>query len=363
MADVERGMSSLGVPSSAIALMVKVYRQVLPKVHEELKRWKAKAEAIPDRELRTQALASMESKTFHCEGGAILALLAQEKMDDAIRFIVAYQTISDYLDNLCDRSTSLDPNDFRSLHEAMFHALAPGRPPINYYQYRKEQDDGGYLQQLVETCQSVIETLPYRDEIERYTHELAAYYCDLQVYKHVNAEERVPRLAAWFDQHKDKLPTMSWFEFSACAGSTLGVFCLVSYALRDHCSEQLFAQVADNYFPWVQGLHILLDYFIDQQEDREGGDFNFCFYYDDDQHLKERFAYFVKQAEKSVRRLPNAKFHQMIKDGMLGIYLADKKVNEQKDVAKIAKYLRKLGGRWTSFFYVNGLIYRRLKGR
>ena len=61
-------------------------------------------------------MASIETKTFHCEGGALYALLAEAHRDDAIRFIVAYQTISDYLDNLCDRSTSLDPEDFTLLH-------------------------------------------------------------------------------------------------------------------------------------------------------------------------------------------------------------------------------------------------------
>lgn len=353
----------LGVPSSAITLMSKVYKHILPKVHEQLRMWRTKAEAIPDDELRTQALASIDTKTFHCEGGAILALLALDKKDDAIRFIVAYQTISDYLDNLCDRSTSLDPDDFRSLHEAIMHALTPGQAPINYYQYRKEQEDGGYLQQLVLTCQSVIERLPQRNEIERYTHELASYYCDLQVHKHVREEERVPRLERWFEQHKARLPEMSWYEFSACAGSTLGIFCLVSYAFRNDCSTELFAQVTKSYFPWVQGLHILLDYFIDQQEDREGGDLNFCFYYEDEEQLKERFIYFIEQADKSVQGLSDVKFHQMINDGMLAIYLADKKVNEQKKVAKVAKDIRRKGGRWTKFFYVNGLIYRRLKGR
>lgn len=359
---IERSIS-LAVPSSAFSLMGQVYKHVLPKVHEELNEWKAMAEAIPDKELRTQALASISTKTFHCEGGAILGLLALDKREEAIRFIVAYQTISDYLDNLCDRSTSLDPNDFRSLHEAMYHALTPEESPINYYQFRTEQDDGGYLQQLVQTCQSIIRTLPYRKKITSFTHELATYYIDLQVHKHVKVEERVPRLVAWFERYKGKFPNMSWYEFSACAGSTLGIFCLISYSLREQCSEDLFSQVVKSYFPWVQGLHILLDYFIDQQEDRDGGDLNFCFYYDDEEQLKKRFAFFIRQADESVQQLPDVKFHQMINDGMLGIYLADRKVSEQKDVAEISKYIRKQGGRWTNFFYINGLIYRRLKRR
>ena len=45
----------------------------------------------------------------------------------SIKFIVAYQTISDYLDNLCDRSSSLDPQDFAALHESMGDALSVER--------------------------------------------------------------------------------------------------------------------------------------------------------------------------------------------------------------------------------------------
>lgn len=360
MHQVERS-SSLNVPKNALSLVKQMYQYVLPKVHEELNKWRKQADAIPNPELRKQALASIQFKTFHCEGGAIFSLLALENRDEAIRFIVAFQTISDYLDNLCDRSTSLDANDFRRLHEAIFHALNPEQKPINYYKYRNDQNDGGYLQRLVETCQSVIRNLPYRDKIEAFTYELASYYCDLQVHKHVKKEERVPRLLAWYKQHEEKLPNMSWFEFSACAGSTIGIFCLVSYALRNFCEGDLFSQVMKSYFPWVQGMHILLDYFIDQQEDREAGDLNFCFYYDNDDELIKRFVHFIQKAQQSVQQLPDASFHQMIQAGMLGIYLTDKKVSEQKKVSHIAKYLLKQGGRWATFFYYNSLAYRRIK--
>ena len=114
----------MSVPSMPISLMSKIYRRVLPLVHKELNFWKKRAEEIPNQELRKQALASIEHKTFHCEGGSIMALMAKENFSLAIKFIVAYQTISDYLDNLCDRSTSLNPKDFSALHESMMDADA-----------------------------------------------------------------------------------------------------------------------------------------------------------------------------------------------------------------------------------------------
>ena len=85
------------VPTCAISLMTRSYRKIFPSVHKELSYWKKRAESIPDSELRKQALASIESKTFHCEGGAIMALIANKYDQEVIRFIVAYQTISDIL--------------------------------------------------------------------------------------------------------------------------------------------------------------------------------------------------------------------------------------------------------------------------
>lgn len=352
---------NLEIPTHPLTLMLGMYRQVLPKVHCYLGEWKERANQIPDPELRQQALMSIKTKTFHCVWGSIYGLLAKNNSDEMIRFIVAYQTISDYLDNLCDRSTSLDPNDFRALHESMFHALTPKAECTNYYRFREEQQDGGYLKQLVKTCQIVLEQLPTYPKIAKSLHELAAYYCDLQVYKHIKIEERIPRLKACFNLHQDKLPKMSWYEFSACAGSTLGIFCLIAYGFQKDCSEALIQKVKNSYFPWIQGLHILLDYLIDQEEDRLGGDLNFCCYYQNKKQLTERLTHFVKKAKESVAQLPDQNFHQMINDALLGVYLADEKVRQQKDIQGIARRLISLGGGSTFFFFLNRLIINRLR--
>ena len=342
-------------------MTTKIILQVRPDVHRLLREWKNRAEEIPDPELRKQALMSIETKAFHCEGGAIYALLAGDHYDEALQFIIAYQTISDYLDNLCDRSTSCDPDDFCSLHESMPHALTPNVSGFQYYRLRNEQDDGGYLMSLVKTCQEILEKLPSYHTIAPAIHELAGYYCELQVHKHVRIEERISRLESWFDTHKDHLPAMTWYEFAACTGSTLGIFCLVAHAFRDDCSKELVRRIKEAYFPWVQGLHILLDYLIDQEEDRAGGDLNFCSFYSGSSEMTERLIYFYKQADLSIARLPNARFHHMINRGLLGMYLADRKVDRQKDVRRVAKRMIRLGGIVTLFFFLHCWVYRRIK--
>jgi tetraprenyl-beta-curcumene synthase len=349
----------MDIPLSPWGLISKTHLKVLPAVRSYLNNWKAQARQIPSSELRKQALTSIETKAFHCEGGAIYGLLARSEWREAVNFIVAYQSISDYLDNLCDRSNSLDPKDFRALHESLFDALTPGSECTNYYRFRSEQEDGDYLIKLVKTCQGILGKIPNYSKIALALHELAGYYCDLQVHKHVKVEERLPRLKAWFSLYQNKLPELSWYEFSACTGSTLGIFCLVAYSFDRDFPEGLTSLVKNSYFPWVQGLHILLDYLIDQEEDRMNGDLNFCFYYKSKDELIERFNYFIQNASKSVAQLPHTHFHQMINQALLSVYLSDRKVKQQQDVQDIARQLIRLGGSSTSFFFHSRLLLSR----
>ncbi|MBM7692965.1 tetraprenyl-beta-curcumene synthase [Peribacillus deserti] len=348
----------MAIPETPLTLMSKTYLNILPLVHKELAYWKKRAGEIPDSELRKQAGDSIESKAFHCEGGGILALAAEDSAEEAVKFIVAYQTISDYLDNLCDRSVSLDPDDFSALHESMLHALTVGAKPVNYYRYRSGQDDQHYLRDLVLTCQNVLAKMNHYDKIQNHLIQLCTFYCDLQVHKHVHPDKRVSRLQNWHNTYKDSLPEMSWYEFSACSGSTLGIFCLTSYAFRDDFEKVHGDMICEGYFPYIQGLHILLDYLIDQEEDRAGGDLNFCFYYQNEQEMMARLEHFVRQAEHYSEKLPHKQFHKLIHRGLLGIYLSDEKVRSQKHLARLAKKVRKLGGGITLFFYLNGRMYR-----
>jgi tetraprenyl-beta-curcumene synthase len=347
-------------PTNLWTLTPKIFLEVRQYVHKYLGEWRRQAAAIPSPELRKQALASIAAKTFHCEGGSIYALLADDNLPETIRFIVAYQTISDYLDNLCDRSTSLDPDDFRILHTSMRHALTPGANTGDYYCLRDERDDGGYLISLVKTCQDVLALMPAYSRVAPAIHELCDYYCNLQVFKHVRKEERLSAVKAWFDGKKEFLPPMEWYEFAACCGSTVGIFCLVSHASNKDCSDTLAKNIRDAYFPWVQGLHILLDYLIDQDEDSLGGDLNFCSYYKDYDEMVSRLAHFYEEANQSISALPYAEFHRMINQGMLGIYFADDKVYRQKDVRRASRKMIRLGGGVSLFLYLVCWLYRRV---
>ncbi|MGJ9457447.1 tetraprenyl-beta-curcumene synthase family protein [Oceanobacillus sp. CF4.6] len=349
-------------PGNVISLLRSSFQKIFPMVDEEINYWRNRAEQIPDKELRSQAIASIDSKKFHCQGGGAYALLAGENAKTAVRFIVAYQTISDYLDNLCDRSTSLDPHDFRLLHLAMKDALNPDNKELkNYYRLRENQNDGGYLTELVGTCQQILEELDGYSTIIDQVWKLEGMYADLQVHKHVTVEERIPRLTSWYEEDKEKAPELSWYEYSAAAGSTIGIYCLVSYTLGGKMDSNISQIIYNGYFPFVQGLHILLDYYIDQQEDMVEGDLNFCHFYSDDQQMKERLIYFIKQSNKHVKQLPDRKFHELIVQGLVGLYLADEKLEQVRGSEEMCKALLKASGNTAKFINFTIKFYHKME--
>lgn len=341
-------------------LMGQVYRYILPEVRTELSRWRERAETIPTEEYRKQAIASMTSKQFHCEGGAVYATLDLSKRHIIIPLIVAFQTISDYLDNLCDRSISMDGRDFRQLHQAMLDAVSPNTPLHAYYAWREEQDDGGYLEALVQTCRTCIAQLPSYEQVQSQVMKLVGLYCDLQVYKHVQHEQREPLLLQWWRQHERDFPELHWNEFAAATGSTLGVFMLFQSASASELDRHAVDEIENAYFPSICGLHILLDYLIDQEEDRIGGDLNFCSYYEDEDEVVTRISLMTENARKCASQLEHASFHRMIVEGLIALYLSDPKVRSQKHVKRIARKLMRRSP-WTRiFFWLNSVWIRKV---
>lgn len=348
------------LPRHALGLMYRMYKYVLPEVENELDRWRRQAAAIPDPELRRQALQSIAAKKFHCQGGAVYAAGNLEARHVLIPLIVALQTISDYLDNLCDRSTSLDPDDFRQLHRAMLDAVDPDAPFGDYYLYRTEREDGGYLNELVRVCQSCIRGLPAYDKVYGHVRELVGLYSDLQVYKHIRCDLREQALLVWWEEHRDRFPDLSWNEFAAATGSTLGMFMLFLGAADPAMNGLDSDHIRQAYFPYICALHILLDYLIDQEEDREGGDLNFCHYYGSIDRTVERIAWVAEQARGEAQCLASPAFHRMIIEGLLALYLSDPKVRDQDQVRQVSRRLMKNSPLMRLFFRMNSKWIRKM---
>lgn len=325
-----------------LALLTRFVTRVFPRVEKELKRWQELIRTAGDAELRHQGLASIEKKKFHCLGGSIYTLM-EGAHEETLSFIVAFQTISDYLDNLCDRAGCLDAAAFRQLHLAFTDALEPDKPLHDYYRLYPYKDDAGYLQALVEECRRITGKLPSYHIVKENALKLALLYCDLQTYKHTYHQLREKQLQDWFARYAADYPDLYWWEFAAATGSTLGIFALIAAAGRPNLGYREAAELTSSYFPWICGLHILLDYFIDQEEDKVGGDLNFVSYYRDQEMCRQRMILFQENALKRAAALPDPLFHTTVVKGLPAFYLSDPKVEDQ-GFDDIARELLEVGG-------------------
>lgn len=276
----------------------------------------------------------MTTKRFHCEGGAAYAA-AVARRGPLLSAIVALQTISDYLDTVCDRGDSSDGANYRRLHRAMRDAILPAATDADYYALHPQRDDGGYLRALVMVTRRACQRLPGFPSVAAAIATLVERYTDLQEYKHLRPRAAgIAAMERWYDRHR--LPGLEWWEFAAACGSTLGMFALLRLAATGEPRRAFIRSTLDAYVPWICGLHILLDYFIDQAEDDRVGEVNLVAPYRHEHERRERMLFFYRQARTAASRLPDPAFHLWVVDGLPGFYLADRKAQspEQRATAR-----------------------------
>lgn len=304
---------------------------VIPRASRELAAIRLRAEAIPDAALREQALASIDLKAYHVQGGAILAtFLRGEVAARYVAIVAAIETIYDYLDNLCDRLPGVSQRAYATLHLSLLDALDDGRTPTDYYADGPAGDDGGYLDALVRSARDGLRTLPNYPAVRDRLVDVARYYAELQVLKHGPAATREAACDAWYGRNRARFPGLAWWEFAAACGSSLPVFALIELAARERLSAAEIDATMDAYFPGVSAVHILLDYFIDQAEDREHGELNFVDCYASRADAVSGLGRLVRSTLAHVRTLAGATRHRFLMQAMCVFYLTHPKIFEQR---------------------------------
>lgn len=334
--------------------------RIFPEVNQELNYWTGLARQGLDWRLREQALSSIATKKFHAQGGSVYALYSKSNQSRAVKFIVALQTISDYLDNLCDRAGFYDENAFRELHLAMADAVDCQRDFGDYYRLYPYRMDSGYLLQLVKECRAQLDELPAYHLVASHIQRYIRLYSELQTRKHLALGERESSLKSWANLNLADFPELSWWEFSAASGSTLGVFILYAAATDPLLTKEDVEAIDTAYFPWITGLHILLDYFIDALEDQQMGDLNFTGYYRGLPETEERLGFLLEQALYHCQYLPHPEFHLTVIQGLLAMYLSDPKVNN-RPLCQTSRRLIQKGGFSTVFYYHSCRLLRLFK--
>jgi tetraprenyl-beta-curcumene synthase len=302
---------------------------VVPLARRELHRLESLADRIPDAHLREQARFGLRSKAYHVAGACILAtLLPSGAREHYVEIVAPLEAIYDFLDGLCDRHPLTTPSAFRQLHFALADALDPSRPLHDYYALGPPGDDGDYLASLVRRVRRALSRLGDYELLMPYFTEAAALYADTQTFSHLPEAQRKPALVEWHAREGRRFGDLTWWEFAAAAGSQFQVYGPLYAAF---CSSfRSIAQTYQAYFPAFSTIHVLLDSFIDQQEDAEHGELNWIRCYDSFDAFSRRTRELARRARNAFCALPMPRAHTFALRVMALFYLTHPKVYEQR---------------------------------
>ena len=328
LASRTRRRALLALGPAAAAGFVRFLVAIVPQAKAALREIEARAASIPDPALRRHALSSVRSKAYHVAGGCIYAaFLPPAQARTFIAIVAPLESLYDYLDTLCDRHGGVPAHAFPVLHEALADALDPAADLRDYFRLGPEPADGGYLRELVVRTRAALVLVPGYERLRPYLQEAAAFYTGLQTYKHADPARRIPALQSWHATNGARFEDLTWWEFSAAAGSQFHVYAML-YAALAGASDP--ARAYDAYFPAMSALHVLFDDFIDQAEDAAHGELNFARCYDGQAQREDRFARLYERAQTALRQAePGGAAHPATLRVMTLFYLTHPKIYEQ----------------------------------
>lgn len=311
---------------AATALLLanaRYWSTVLPRVRRQLRHWESRARLIPDPTLRGLAIGKLEGERFNTEVAATLATLAPRRhRPRAIEAIVALQVMYDYLDGLSEQPAPDPLDNSRRLFSAFGDALSLAPvAPVDYYRSHPHQEDGGYLQALVATCQSAFCVLPGAGAVAPVAREATLRCGEGQSRTHAIADLGRAQLEGWATAQM-RGTELSWWEYTAGAtASVLAVHTLIA-AAADGRTTAAQAKDLDRAYLYICALSTLLDSLIDHPRDVEEGSHSFISYYPSETAKAEGVGAVAVRAAAGAAELPNGSHHRMTAAGVAAYYLS-----------------------------------------
>jgi tetraprenyl-beta-curcumene synthase len=303
---------------------INYWMDVFPRIQDERRHWRCRAELIPDPVLRSLALNAQRVKQTNVEGSAAFAAFTPpEHLLAVVRAQVAFQSIYDYADTLAEQPNERPVANGRQLHQALSAALDPRASILDdYYANQQRRDDGGYLQEIVRVCNGTLETLPSYDAVAAAAGALGERIVCYQSLNLTEQQGGQGRLARWARLATPRGGDLRWWETAASAGSSLGVFALIAAAARPELASTEAGEIKDAYWPWIGALHSLLDSVVDEAEDAAAGQRSLLDRYSSPNEAAARLAFLARESMRSVRGLTNSHQHSIVVTGMVGSYLS-----------------------------------------
>jgi tetraprenyl-beta-curcumene synthase len=312
------------------------WTSVFPRVCFYIARWRARARRIPDPVLRQLALDALD-KRGNIEGAAAFAAFVPlARRANVTRATSAFQAAYNLLDMLGEQPSPDPVLDGRRLHEALVYAVTPrgatgpldGDPgqrgpvvALDWYEHHPQRSDGGYLDTLIEECRDAFAALPSHLLAAPSAQAAAARIVAFQSLNLSKSQGEHTGLEQWARAATPPGGGLQWWETAAAAGSSLGVHVLIAAAAGPQLDAGEVSALAHAYFPWIGGLHSLLDNLIDKHEDEAAGHRSLIEYYGPEQ-AAQRMKWIAEQAQEKAGELPHSRCHVVILAAMIGNYLA-----------------------------------------
>ena len=314
------------VVRAGLALLVangRYWTSVAPVVRRELKRWRLRAAAIDDPELRALALWKLDGEGFHAEAAAMLATFApRAHRSSVVEAIVALELLFDYLDGLTELPSGDPLREGDRLFRALIDAVAIPSAGTTDLVEQPPCNDGGYLEALSRAVSSAVARLPAALAITQVAQRVAARSGEAQTRMHASSQLGIAQLEEWGRSEAQGMGRQ-WRELVAgSASSVLVLHALIAAAGDARTTMQDAAQTAEAYLPACV-LLTLLDGLVDNDQDKAHGGSDRPSYlslFEDRDELLEVLGRAARRAATQARGLPNGARHLMLLTGVVAYY-------------------------------------------
>ena len=277
-------------------------------VRRELDGWRARAELIEDPMVREHAIGSLTRKRTLVDGAAFYWILPERRDAGLLRLLVAFQVLADLLDELSERG-----GDRRDLMRAFVDAVVLDEPV---------GDHDEYIMALIEACRSGCATLPGYPLICGLLGPQARQAGALGLHHIADAGARADALRHFAADEFDAAPEATWFEQTAGGASALTIIVLLAMAADPRTTERDMHDALAVYSPWVSALSMMLDSWVDQDDDRASGHVSFVGYYEDRSAAVNRIAFLINRSLRDLAALPGGERHMLITAAMTAMFLS-----------------------------------------
>lgn len=262
---------------------------------------------------------------------AFAAFVPRSRRADATLALSSFQSAYNLLDMLGEQPSPDPVLDGRQLHEALLYALSPppsgdatagaDAAPPDWYEHHPQHNDGGYLNDLLAECRTAFAKLPSHQVVAPSARSAAARIVAFQSLNLSESQGDHTALEHWARQATPPETGLQWWETAAAAGSSLGVHVLIAAAADSRLGESEVSSLEQAYFPWIGGVHSLLDNLIDKHEDEAAGHRSLVEYYGPER-AAQRMRWLAEEASRKAQALPHSLQHTVILAAMIGNYLS-----------------------------------------